>query len=162
MAWHLTRTVPGLLLLAALIYFLAPTANCTCGYDYHFVGALIDAQTTEPIARVKVAVCYFDPRNVADELPVSVTNSMGKFEGEFVGAGSWGYQRHLLSPFPPPKGPASPTIKEVFVVVRYPDGQRHTMTIGLTPAQQLKTAPAKRWLDLGEIPFDRSKPLTES
>ena len=162
MAWHLTRTVPGLLLLGALIYFLGPIANCTCGYDYHFVGTIIDSQTTEPIARARVAVCYFDPGNEKDDLPVSVTNSKGEFEGEFVGAGSWGYQRHVFSLFPPPKGPASPEIKEVFVFVRFPDGKWHALTVGLTPSQQLKTAPAKRWLDLSDISIDTSTPLSEN
>ena len=164
MAWHRSRTVLGLLLLVALIYFLAPTALCTCGYEYHFVGTIIDAETAEPVARARVAVWeeYFDPRDDPDDWPsFSVTNSMGSFEGVFSGKYSWGYTRHAFSPFPPPRGPLPRKLDEVFVVVQLPEGEWYATTNAMTDAQQTKAAPAKRWLDLGTIVYDTSLPFPE-
>ena len=119
------------------------------GFEYRLAGRVVDGETQQPISNKKIVV---QSANGSEE---TTTDEAGTFETSHYTGISWGYSHWEHSPFPPPDAPSPPKLDKVTIYLRRNNGRLHAEQVQLEPHHQKRSAPAKRWIDLGTVVVHR-------
>jgi hypothetical protein len=143
------------LLLSALL--LLGTSGCVmvdCAFIYHVQGTIVDGDTGDPLPGSRVAA---SGEELASDTPEdwpgwAVSDQSGRYTANYTTGPAWGYQ--LLFGFIPlgsKTGPVPPPLDTFFITAEDEDGILHSYEVATAPGGQTRTAPAQRWLELGEL-----------
>jgi len=144
----------SLFMSAAAVLCLAGCAVVDCAFVYHVGGRVVNGDTGEPLEGTLVAASKEElgPAMPPDWPGWARSDSLGRFSADYVTGPAWGYS--LLFGFIPlgsKTGPVPPPLDTFFITAEDASGVLHSYEVATPPGGQMRTAPAERWIESGEL-----------
>jgi hypothetical protein len=148
------RSRLALALLSLSVLALSGCAVVDCAFTYHVSGRLVNGDTGAPLAGSRVAATrrQFESATSDNWPGWAHSDSTGRFMADLVTGPAWGYS--LLFGFIPLGsriGPVPPPLDTFFITAEDAGGARQTSEVATPAGGQERTAPAERWIELGDL-----------